>query len=120
MTAATNGQAPKVLILKTGSTYPEIRDQYGDFDAWFIQGLSDQLDLTVVDVTRQSPPGQPTDWDGIVITGSPAMVSERAEWSETAAAWTRQAVEAQVPVLGVCYGHQLLAHALGGDRKSVV
>ncbi|XKH00337.1 glutamine amidotransferase [Marinobacter nauticus] len=114
MKAPTTDQAPKVLILKTGTTYPEIREQYGDFDAWFVRGLSDQLDLTVVDVTREAAPGQPTDWDGIVITGSPAMVSERAEWSENAAAWTRQAVEAQVPVLGVCYGHQLLAHALGG------
>ena len=114
MKAPTTDQAPKVLILKTGTTYPEIREQYGDFDAWFVRGLSDQLDLTVVDVTRETPPGQPTDWDGVVITGSPAMVSERAEWSENAAAWTRQAVEAQVPVLGVCYGHQLLAHALGG------
>ena len=114
MKAPTTDQAPKVLILKTGTTYPEIREQYGDFDAWFVRGLSDQLDLTVVDVTREAAPGQPTDWDGIVITGSPAMVSERAEWSENAADWTRQAVEAQVPVLGVCYGHQLLAHALGG------
>jgi len=109
---ATN--QPRVLILKTGTTYPEIRAQFGDFDDWFVRGLSDQLDLTVVDVTRQPPPGQPKDWDGIVITGSPAMVSDRPEWSETTAAWTRQAVDAHVPVLGVCYGHQLLAHALGG------
>lgn len=114
MTPTGSPGAPQVLILKTGSTYPDILRQYGDFDAWFVRGLSDDLSLTVIDVTRQAPPGQPTDWDGIVITGSPAMVSDRAEWSETAAAWTRQAVEARVPVLGVCYGHQLLAHALGG------
>ena len=114
MTASPQPPAARVLVLKTGSTYPEIRQQYGDFDAWFVRGLSDELDLTVVDVTLQAPPGQPADWDGIVITGSPAMVSDRPEWSETAAAWTHQAVEARVPVLGVCYGHQLLAHALGG------
>ena len=107
-------QKPKVVILKTGSTYPQIREQLGDFDAWFVRGLSADLDLTVADVTVTAPPGQPADWDGIVITGSPAMVSEQAAWSETAAAWTRQAVEDRVPVLGVCYGHQLLAHALGG------
>jgi len=107
-------QKPKVVILKTGSTYPQIRDQFGDFDAWFVRGLSDDLDLTIADVTQTAPPGQPADWDGIVITGSPAMVSERPAWSEAAAEWTRHAVEARVPVLGVCYGHQLLAHALGG------
>jgi len=114
MTATDTPEQPKVLILKTGSTYPAIREVFGDFDAWFVRGLSNTLDLTIVDVTRHAPPGHPADWHGIVITGSPAMVSERADWSETAANWVRQAVESKVPLLGVCYGHQLLAHALGG------
>lgn len=114
MTATDTSKQPKVLILKTGSTYPEIQKVFGDFDAWFVRGLSTELDLTIVDVTQQAPLGHPTDWHGIVVTGSPAMVSERADWSETAASWVRQAVENKVPLLGVCYGHQLLAHALGG------
>lgn len=42
------------------------------------------------------------------------MVSERLPWSEAAAAWLRDAVALGLPILGVCYGHQLLAHALGG------
>jgi GMP synthase (glutamine-hydrolysing) len=42
------------------------------------------------------------------------MVSERAAWSERTAAWLRDALRAELPLLGICYGHQLLAHALGG------
>lgn len=42
------------------------------------------------------------------------MVSERADWSERTAEWLTRAVDTGLPVLGVCYGHQLLAHALGG------
>jgi GMP synthase (glutamine-hydrolysing) len=49
-----------------------------------------------------------------VITGSGAMVTERLDWSERTAGWLRDAVQAKLPMLGVCYGHQLLAHALGG------
>ncbi|WP_150912748.1 glutamine amidotransferase [Marinobacter halotolerans] len=104
----------RLVILKTGNTLPPIRDAFGDFDRWFLNGLSEELDRQVVDITCEPLPGEPGDWDGIVVTGSPAMVSDRAPWSESAAAWLAGAVEAGVPVLGVCYGHQLLAHAMGG------
>src|SRR5690606_27402387 len=52
---------------------------------------------------------------GVLVTGSAAMVTERLDWSERAAGWLREAAHAGVPVFGICYGHQLLAHALGGE-----
>ena len=103
-----------LLILKTGSTYPTIRQTFGDFEDWFLRHLEGETSLVVRDVTREGPPDSVIDWQGVVITGSPAMVTEREPWSEQTAAWLREAVGQDVPVLGVCYGHQLLAHAFGG------
>src|SRR5690606_2484463 len=51
---------------------------------------------------------------GAVLTGSGAMVTDRLDWSEATAEWLRGAVAAGLPLLGICYGHQLLADALGG------
>ena len=41
-------QNPSVVILKTGNTYRGIKEQFGDFDEWFVRGLSPGLDITML------------------------------------------------------------------------
>lgn len=103
-----------LLILKAGATFPALAQTLGDFDDWIRTGLdAPGLDIRVVDARHGELPA-PQALAGVVITGSHAMVSEREPWSEAAATWLRGAVQAGLPVLGICYGHQLLAHSLGG------
>lgn len=105
-----------ILILKTGEALPAVRSRCGDFEHWIARGLGRPVEsLEVAAVHADAPLPPPDRIDGVVVTGSPAMVSERADWSERAARWLAGVVrEDAVPVLGLCYGHQLLAHALGG------
>lgn len=106
---------PKVLILKMGSTLPALRARRGDFDDWIIAGLgSDSTKADVIDVTTGAPLPPVNGHAGVIITGSHDMVTDRRDWSERAAEWLRETVARDVTVLGICYGHQLLAHAHGG------
>lgn len=102
-----------IALIKTGCTIAKIRPQHGDFEDWFAQGMG-VSDLLQIDVFRHQALPAAENLAAIVVTGSPAMVSAREDWSERTAEWLGQAVQKGIPALGVCYGHQLLAHALGG------
>ncbi|MGB9640105.1 MAG: glutamine amidotransferase [Anaerolineales bacterium] len=104
-----------LIILKTGSAYREYRQVAGDFEDWIVSRLGEMdRGLHVVDVTRGENLPNPHEISGVIITGSHAMVTEHRAWSERCADWLEEAVMEDLAILGICYGHQLLAYALGG------
>lgn len=104
-----------VLIIRTGRAPDSIRARHGDFPHWFrLCAALSPMQLRIVDVAADETLPPPKEVVGALITGSAAMVTERAAWSERTAGWIRDAMDAQLPLFGVCYGHQLMAHALGG------
>ncbi|MFP8967795.1 glutamine amidotransferase [Pokkaliibacter sp. CJK22405] len=107
---------PRMLVVKAGETFPQVASTLGDFDQLFINAMglpAEQVDVCEAYAVDELP--DPSLYRGIVVTGSHAMVSDREPWSERLGEWLVDVVHRELPLFAVCYGHQLLAQALGGE-----
>lgn len=102
------------LILETGRPIGPLR-RHGSFGHWIrvAAGLHGREARACRVAEGESLPAA-AEFAGVLVTGSGAMVTDREDWSERSAEWLRDAAHAGTPIFGICYGHQLLAHALGG------
>lgn len=112
----------KLTILKTGEvpaaiaerfpTYPEM------FKAMFARN-NQHFDFEIIDVCNGEPLPDVSGLDAVLITGSPAGVYEDHSWLPPLREFIRQAYAHKVKMVGICFGHQVIADALGGEvRKS--
>jgi GMP synthase (glutamine-hydrolysing) len=108
---------PKPLVIvTTGDPVPHVEERRGSFARMIRESIGDAWrgDLVSVDVRTHAPP-RPAEAAAFVVTGSASNVPNREAWMVIAEAWLRDVVELGVPTFGICFGHQLLGQALGGD-----
>jgi GMP synthase (glutamine-hydrolysing) len=97
------GEPVPAALLARGSFGRMIREAVGD--AW--TGPWSELDA-------RGPLAEIEQFSGLIISGSPANVPTREPWIVATERWLESAVRARTPIFGICFGHQLLAQALGG------
>ncbi|HUP01030.1 MAG TPA: gamma-glutamyl-gamma-aminobutyrate hydrolase family protein [Gemmatimonadota bacterium] len=105
---------PRIGILRPGSTFGGMIERFGDYDAWFARELGSlQVRCDVYDL-EAGPPPDPDQADGWVITGARSSLTDGTASTERLLAWTAEAIARERPLLGVCYGHQVVCAAAGG------
>jgi GMP synthase (glutamine-hydrolysing) len=107
----------RITILVAGNTVPAVAARRGDFDRWIREQTGEAWagEWHSVDVRGDGPLPGPRDADAFVITGSSSSVTERAAWMLRAEGFVREIVAARTPLFGICFGHQMIAQALGGE-----
>jgi GMP synthase-like glutamine amidotransferase len=97
--------------------YRGIAGDYRDMFQAMVTAVDPAAEVVVYDARGGVLPSRPDDCDAWLCTGSSASVYEGEAWIEALAAFVREAYEARVPFVGICFGHQLIAHALGGRTE---
>jgi GMP synthase-like glutamine amidotransferase len=84
-----------------------------------IAAADSSISFDIIKVAEGASLPDPESLEAILITGSSAGVYDELDWMAPLERFVGQAYEARIPMVGVCFGHQLIAQALGGlVRKS--
>ena len=112
-------QVPKrVAVLETGVPPPPLAARFGSYADMVASLLGDGFACTAFDVTQGRYPTDGAVFDGYVVTGSPAGVYDPLPWIAPLEDFLR-GVRGQAKLVGICFGHQIMAQAFGGTvRKS--
>jgi len=107
----------KIGILLVGRASEDLVDEYGTYAEMLIALINTEeqvFEFKTFNILDDEFPKDHLECDGWIVTGSPHGVYEEHSWIPTVSQMINNIYEANLPIFGVCFGHQLIAQALGG------
>ena len=105
----------EIGILQTGHSPPDLVERHGQYSDMFQEFLAGNgFSFRTWNVVDGQFPETTGDSDGWLVTGSKHSVYEDSPWIRMLEEFLRNCYADRIPVVGVCFGHQVLASALGG------
>ncbi|MEM9705553.1 MAG: gamma-glutamyl-gamma-aminobutyrate hydrolase family protein [Pseudomonadota bacterium] len=107
----------RLASLETGVAPEPLASAYGRYTAMFgrlLSGVEPKLKVDAYPVFENAAHPTLKDFDALLITGSPLAVYEDHDWIAASEELIRETAAASKPIVGICFGHQLMAQAFGG------
>ncbi len=108
----------KITLLEAGRAPGRLQELYPSYPDMFVSllaGIDETLSFETVALVDGAAPPDASTCEAALITGSPAGVYDRTPWMAPLRAFVRDASAARTPLVGVCFGHEIIADALGGE-----
>lgn len=110
----------RLTLIQLGETNPRLRDRFERYPPLFesfFAGAGVEIEWQSVYVLDGQALPDPAGLEGLVFSGSKYGVYDSPVWIEPLRDFIRAAYAARTPMLGICFGHQIIADALGGDVR---
>ena len=110
----------RLCILENGLVPEELRPRFASYptmiEHWLAPALPEARFHSISAIEGEPLP-DPEEFDGYLLTGSKHSVYERTDWMQRQIEFLRKVREVSRPIFGICFGHQLMADAFGGETR---